>query len=345
MTNIERRSMQSMTLGDFEEELDREIEMMQGQGRGQHHAGFYQGRRGRNNEEPRLPMPRMDFPKFNGNRPKEWIYKAEQYFICQNIIEVHKVQLAKMYLEEEAIQWYCWWEEDNENPTWDLFKEEILLRFGETTYVNYVIELQKLKQTSSVQDYQGKFEKLSSMVKNSPEESKIAHFIEKWHAGHKCKHFHLYEVIESDEEEEEEVDTEGTEVAKVEEETEEKEEGLCHALTNNGPNAMKVVGKSNNQKVIVLLDTGATHNFLNSRLAHLVERMSKCGQGWLMPTTPQASFNVMVGNGAKLSCNDICKNVNLEMHKVPFKVVLYLLPIGGVDVVLGIQWMKTLRRI
>ncbi|KAF3779607.1 hypothetical protein EJ110_NYTH33280 [Nymphaea thermarum] len=86
---------------------------------------------------------------------------------------------------------------------------------------------------------------------------------------------------------------------------------------------MKVVGKINNQKVVVLLDTGATHNFLNSRLAHLVEGK----------VTPQASFNIMVGNGKKLSCNEICKNVSLEMHKTPFKVDLYLLPIGGVDVV------------
>ncbi|XP_031505661.1 uncharacterized protein LOC116267862 [Nymphaea colorata] len=134
---------------------------------------------------------------------------------------------------------------------------------------------------------------------------------EKWHAGHKCKHFQLYEVTDSDQELEgsEELDTEGSMVAKVEEDTEEKEEGLCHALTNNGSNAMKVVGKINNQKVIVLLDTGATHNFLNSKLAHLVEGK----------TTPQASFNVMVGNGEKLSCNEICKNVSLEMHKVPFK--------------------------
>ncbi|XP_031479935.1 uncharacterized protein LOC116250452 [Nymphaea colorata] len=431
----ENRSMHSMTFGGFEEELDREIEMMNGQGRGQHHAGFNHRRRDRQNEEPRLPMPKMDFPKFNGKRPKEWVYKAEQYFICQEIAEQHKIRLAKMYLEEEAMQWYCFWEEDYPNATWDLFKDELLLRFGETTYVNHEIELRNLKQTSTVQDYQSKFERLCSMVKNRPEDSKIAHFIggldediqiemlrdpptelrrcfalaktieeqlrrrearkkaykpgiaskpkpnfvksappqrkfenrpafrnnipnkyisrqereerikkglcfnceEKWHAGHKCKHFQLYEVTDSDEEleESEEVDTEGTEVAKVGEDTEEKEEGLCHALTNNGPNAMKVVGKINNQKVIVLLDTGATHNFLNSRLAHLVDGK----------TTPQASFNVMVGNGEKLACNEICKNVGLEMHKVPFKVDLYLLPIGGVDVVLGIQWMKTLKRI
>ncbi|KAF3783676.1 hypothetical protein EJ110_NYTH31993 [Nymphaea thermarum] len=385
--------------------------MMHGQGRGQHHAGFNHGRRGRNQEEPRFPMPKMDFPKFNGKRPKEWVYKAEQYFICQEIAEQHKIRLAKMYLEEEAMKWYCFWEEDFPNATWDVFKEELLLHFGDTTHVNHEIELRNLKQTSTVQDYQTKFERLSSMVKNRPVESKIAHFIgglsediqiemlrdpptelrkcfdlakvieeqfkrrdarkkaykpgfvskpntnfvktappkkpienkpafrnnipiKKVPPGHRCKHFQLYEVVESDEEIEVSEDTEGTEVAKVEDEIEIKEEGLCHTLTNNGLNAMKVVGKINNQKVIVLLDTGATHNFLNSRLAHLVEGK----------VTPQASFNVMVGNGEKLTCNEVYKDVSLEMHKTPFKVNLYLIPIGGVDVVLGIQWMKPLKR-
>ncbi|KAF3792452.1 hypothetical protein EJ110_NYTH11555 [Nymphaea thermarum] len=67
--------------------------------------------------------------------------------------------------------------QDFPNATWDLFKEELLLRFGDTTYVNHEIELRNLKQTSTVQDYQTKFERLSSMVKNRPVESKIAHFI------------------------------------------------------------------------------------------------------------------------------------------------------------------------
>ncbi|KAF3776086.1 hypothetical protein EJ110_NYTH49129 [Nymphaea thermarum] len=130
------------------------------------------------------------------------------------------------------------------------------------------------------------------------------------------------------------IDTEGTEVAKVEEEAEVQEEVLCHALTNNGLNALKVVGKINNQKVIVLLDTGSTHNFLNSRLAHLVEGK----------VTPLASFNVLVGNGERMSCNEVCKDVSLKMQKTPFTLDLYLLPIGGVDLVLGIQWMKPLKR-
>ncbi|KAF3791401.1 hypothetical protein EJ110_NYTH07076 [Nymphaea thermarum] len=88
------------------------------------------------------------------------------------------------------------------------------------------------------------------------------------------------------------------------------------------------------REIEMMNDTGSTHNFLNSNLAHLVEGK----------ITPQSSFNVLVGNGEKMVCNEVCKGVNLEMQKTPFTIDLYLLPIGGVDLVLGIQWMKPLKR-
>ncbi|KAF3779453.1 hypothetical protein EJ110_NYTH41429 [Nymphaea thermarum] len=47
---------------------------------------------------------------------------------------------------------------------WEEFKEALLLRFGESAYVDYDIELRNLKQTSSVQEYQARFENLASMV-------------------------------------------------------------------------------------------------------------------------------------------------------------------------------------
>ncbi|KAF3788814.1 hypothetical protein EJ110_NYTH20333 [Nymphaea thermarum] len=343
-------------------------------------------------------------------------------------------RLTPEEIRRAFLEWYCFWEEDFPDATWDVFKEELLLRFGDTTYVNHEIELRNLKQTSSVQDYQTKFERLSSMVKNRPVESKIAHFIgglsediqiemlrdpptelrkcfslakvieeqfkrrdarkkaykpgfvakpntnvmrsappkkqiekrpafrnnipvkyisrqereerikkglcfyceEKCVPGHKCKHFQLYEVLEDEDELEgnEEEAIEDTEVVEEEGEPEVQEESICHVLTNNGLHAMKVVGKINNQKVIVLLDSGATHNFLNSKLAHLVEGK----------TEMQTPFNVMIGNGARLSCKEVCKDVCLEMQKTPFTLDLYLLPIGGVDVVLGIQWMKPMKK-
>ncbi|KAF3772009.1 hypothetical protein EJ110_NYTH56689 [Nymphaea thermarum] len=182
------------------------------------------------------------------------------------------------------------------------------------------------------------------MVKNRPVESKIAHFIGGLNKDiqiemlrdpptelRKC--FALAKVIEEQfrrRDAQKKIHKPGF-VSKPNANT---EEILCHALTNNGLNAMKVVGKINNKKVIVLLDTGSTHNFLNTNLAHLVEGK----------ITPQSSFNVLVDNGEKMICNEVCKGVSLEMQKTPFTIDLYLLPIGGVDLVLGIQWMKPLKR-
>ncbi|KAF3772980.1 hypothetical protein EJ110_NYTH56431 [Nymphaea thermarum] len=278
----DNRSNHSMTLGDYEEDLDREIEMLNGHGRGQYQAGFNQGRKGRNQEEPRLPMPKMDFPRIDGKRPKEWIYKAEQYFICQEIADQHRIRLSKMYLEKEAIEWYCFWEEHFPNATWDFFKEELLLRFGDTTYVNHEIELRNLKQTSTVQDYQTKFERLSNMVKNRPVESKIAHFI----GG-------LNEDIQ---------------IEMLRDPPTELRCDLCLGKGDRG--TVQVQGRSEEEGKV----------------------------------TPQTAFNVLVGNGERMSCNEVCKNVSLEMQKTPFLLDLYLLPIGGVDLVLGIQWMKPLKR-
>ncbi|KAF3783213.1 hypothetical protein EJ110_NYTH32580 [Nymphaea thermarum] len=203
----------------------------------------------------------------------------------------------------------------------DLDREIEML--NDTTYVNHEIELRNLKQTSTVQDYQTKFERLSSMVKNRPVESKITHFI----GG-------LNEDIRI-----EMLRDPPTELrrcfalAKVIEEQFRHRDGqkkIHKPGFVSKPNANII----NNKKVIVLLDTGSTHNFLNSNLAHLVGGK----------VTPQSSFNVLVGNGERMICNEVCKGVSLEMQKTPFTIDLYLLPIGGVDLVLGIQWMKPLKR-
>ncbi|KAF3780516.1 hypothetical protein EJ110_NYTH38649 [Nymphaea thermarum] len=171
------------------------------------------------------------------------------------------------------------------------------------------MELRNLKQTSTVQDYQTKFERLSSMVKNRPVESKIAHFI----GG-------LNEDIQI-----EMLRDPPTELRR------------CFALAKvieeqfRRRDAQK---RSTTKRLSSSSNTGSTHNFLNSRLAHLVEGK----------VTPQASFNILVGNGERMTCNEVCKDVSLEMQKTPFTLDLYLLPIGYVDLVLGIQWMKPLKR-
>ena len=37
---------------------------------------------------------KLDFPRFNGDDPTGWIYRAEQYFSMYNTFDVNKVPLA-----------------------------------------------------------------------------------------------------------------------------------------------------------------------------------------------------------------------------------------------------------
>ena len=60
--------------------------------------------------------PNMDFPRFNGDDPTGWIYRAEQYFNLHNIFDVNKVPLASFHLEHESLQWFCWYIKAHAEP-------------------------------------------------------------------------------------------------------------------------------------------------------------------------------------------------------------------------------------
>lgn len=53
-------------------------------------------------------------------------------------------------------------------------------------------------------------------------------------------------------------------------------------------------------------------------------------------------FNVIVADWEQLSCRGKCTNVCLTMQGYRLHTDLYLLPLGGCDVVLGAQWLHTL---
>jgi len=50
----------------------------------------------------------------------------------------------------------------------------------------------------------------------------------------------------------------------------------------------------------------------------------------------------MVGNGEELQCNQVCMDVSVYIQKHNFMVDFHVLPIRGADVVLGVQWLKSL---
>eukprot|EP00252_Welwitschia_mirabilis_P002413 TRINITY_DN1235_c2_g1_i1.p1 TRINITY_DN1235_c2_g1~~TRINITY_DN1235_c2_g1_i1.p1 ORF type:complete len:211 (+),score=26.64 TRINITY_DN1235_c2_g1_i1:150-782(+) len=104
----------------------------------------------------------LEFPRFNGEDPDGWIYRGEQFFRFNLTPEPQKVPLASFHLEKEALQWYQWLEKYQGVISWKEFVEGLCTRFGPNMYEDYTGELTKLRQTSTVRDYQSRFEQLAN---------------------------------------------------------------------------------------------------------------------------------------------------------------------------------------
>jgi len=53
-------------------------------------------------------------------------------------------------------------------------------------------------------------------------------------------------------------------------------------------------------------------------------------------------MKVMVVDGKKIEKVGKCHKVKLQSHDYNIESEFYAIPLGGVDVVLGIQWLQTL---
>jgi len=80
---------------------------------------------------------------------------------------------------------------------------------------------------------------------------------------------------------------------------------------------------------------GSTHNFIQDTMLTRLG-LSPCD------TTP---LKVMVGNGQYLHCNQICTEVPIVIQGVEFIIDLHVLPLCGTNIVLGVQWLRSLGSI
>jgi predicted aspartyl protease len=85
----------------------------------------------------------------------------------------------------------------------------------------------------------------------------------------------------------------------------------------------------NHQPVIVLFDSGATHSFISTKYG------TKLGLD-LYPTSGTYMIATPCG---KVSSNQVCRSVPIQMGKNLMRTDLLLLDLEGMDVLLGMIWM------
>ncbi|GKE18022.1 retrotransposon-related protein, partial [Tanacetum coccineum] len=84
-----------------------------------------------------------------------------------------------------------------------------------------------------------------------------------------------------------------------------------------------------------LIDNGSTYNFVQPSL---IEQLK-------LPITPTKPFKVYIGSGATLLCDHVCAQVTLTLQGFTITVDLFVLPMQGAEVVLGIQWLQKLGKV
>lgn len=110
-------------------------------------------------------LTKVDFPKFGGDNLRSWLYKVEQFFLLDHTPDFTKTQLASVYLEDRAQQWYYTYVQQRSDVEigWDDFVAALNARF-EQLYDDPMTELKNLRQTGTVKEYHDTFDSIVSRL-------------------------------------------------------------------------------------------------------------------------------------------------------------------------------------
>ncbi|OMO69700.1 Retrotransposon gag protein [Corchorus olitorius] len=106
--------------------------------------------------------PRFNLTYFDGADPQSWIFQAEQYFQIYAIPAHQKLTVASFFMiGEPRFQWMF---RNHQLIDWPSFARALELRFSPSGHTKPQMALFKLRQTSTVAQYQKNFEILANQV-------------------------------------------------------------------------------------------------------------------------------------------------------------------------------------
>jgi hypothetical protein len=162
---------------------------------------------------------------------------------------------------------------------------------------------------------------------------------DKYFLGHTCKEQKIFMAI-SEDISEEDVETpfvsespESTDITPPSDPPEVEPIISLNSFTGFfAPQTLKLIGYIKHRKVIILVDSGSTHNFIHRCIAqethcyiHVIN-----------------NFQIMIANGGSMKCGGRCENVRLQIGDYHLKSHMFAINMGGCDIVLGADWLRTL---
>lgn len=159
---------------------------------------------------------------------------------------------------------------------------------------------------------------------------------EKFHRNHLCAKPELTVLVTNANGTETELTEEPREL--VEEVVEDEVEAVVAEVSINSvvgltsPRTMKLRGSIGDETVVVLIDNGASHNFISEKL------VAKLG----LSTNDTSRYEVLVAGGMKVHGRGIIEGVELKLPTCDIETSFLPLELGISDIILGLQWLDTL---
>lgn len=98
---------------------------------------------------------------------------------------------------------------------------------------------------------------------------------------------------------------------------------------------MKLQGLLQGRRVLIFMDSGASHNFISDQL------VAELG----LAVDKSFPYKVSLGDGHHKPISGICKDLTLQLEGLQVQEGFYLFELGGVDLILGITWLVTLGEV
>ncbi|XP_073121107.1 uncharacterized protein [Henckelia pumila] len=102
-----------------------------------------------------------------------------------------------------------------------------------------------------------------------------------------------------------------------------------------GAQTMKFMATIGGTEVVTMVDNGASHNFVSRKLI--------TDKG--LPFDASVKFGVYLGDGCRVDCQGVCKNLLVDIGVCQATIQGYLFDLGGVDLILGVDWLRTLGEV
>eukprot|EP00253_Pinus_taeda_P002639 PITA_02639 len=317
---------------------------------------YYTHSLGRNHLKIKNELPRYDGKNFKG--VVVWVNKMDAIFLANPPLgEQEKVITASTYLEAKAYDWFLWWSSKctelklHKPKTIEEAKHEAIIierkyKLHKTPYVTNDRTNNQFKGRASKTASENTSKYVPPPLRSEgkqqinverKKDGKCWKCGDKYHPGDKCATQKLYNSEAKQEEESSEDSSDEEENEENENPSPESEDEIPRisiaAITRIAqPQTLKLKGYIKKQSVIVMVDSGSTDNFVD---VYLAKRLN-------IFAYPVADLKVMVADGKQIDGVGKCHKVKLQLSDYAMESSFYTVPLGGVDVVLGVQWLRSL---